>query len=260
MLNIGLLHTSLEGAKSLPSYAPCTTEDLRRFGYDYWALGHIHTAEIVSRDPWIVYPGNIQGRSIREPGAKGAMRVKVVDNRIASVERILLDAARWAHERVDLGGCGDVSELHDRVDACLERLRPDIAGRPSAVRLTLAGATRLHTLLAAKREEIEADVRAIAFRFADDCWVERIVLETSAPQKSDAHSIEPDSIDVESLLEAAAQDPEFEISLRELMASVADKLPRELKEDFLFNKAASGRLGRLAHDHVLGALLPEGES
>jgi DNA repair protein SbcD/Mre11 len=60
-------------------YAPCTVDDLRRFGYDYWALGHIHAAEIVSRDPWIVFPGNLQGRSVRETGAKGAVRVTVED-------------------------------------------------------------------------------------------------------------------------------------------------------------------------------------
>ena len=57
--NIGLLHTALDGTRGHQSYAPCTVEDLRRFGYDYWALGHVHAAEEISRDPWIVYPGNI---------------------------------------------------------------------------------------------------------------------------------------------------------------------------------------------------------
>ena len=104
-LNIGLLHTSLDGARGHDPYAPCTVEDLTRFGYDYWALGHIHAAEIVARDPWVVYPGNIQGRSPRETGAKGAMRVTVEDGRIVEVEPVALDAARWAHESVDVSGC-----------------------------------------------------------------------------------------------------------------------------------------------------------
>ena len=84
-LNIGLLHTSLNGAPGHDPYAPCTVDDLKRFGYDYWALGHIHAAEIVSRDPFVVYPGNIQGRSVRETGAKGAMKVTVEDGRIVDV-------------------------------------------------------------------------------------------------------------------------------------------------------------------------------
>ena len=70
-LNIGLLHTSLDGARGHNPYAPCTVQDLTRFGYDYWALGHIHAAETVARDPWIVYPGNVQGRSPREIGPEG---------------------------------------------------------------------------------------------------------------------------------------------------------------------------------------------
>ena len=64
-LNIGVLHTALDGTRGHASYAPCTADDLARFGYDYWALGHIHAGEIVSRNPWIVYPGVLQGRSVR---------------------------------------------------------------------------------------------------------------------------------------------------------------------------------------------------
>src|SRR5262249_25263593 len=61
-LNIGLLHTSLGGHAEHAAYAPCSEGDLRTRGYGYWALGHIHKGAVVARDPWIVYPGNIQGR------------------------------------------------------------------------------------------------------------------------------------------------------------------------------------------------------
>ncbi|HTO78726.1 MAG TPA: DNA repair exonuclease, partial [Methylocystis sp.] len=37
-INIGLLHTALDGSRGHESYAPCTLDDLKRFGYDYWAL------------------------------------------------------------------------------------------------------------------------------------------------------------------------------------------------------------------------------
>ena len=75
MLNIGLLHTSLDGrgGTSHLSYAPCDVETLKKFGYDYWALGHIHQQQIVADNPWIVFPGNIQGRHVREAGPKGVM-------------------------------------------------------------------------------------------------------------------------------------------------------------------------------------------
>ena len=65
MFNIGLLHTACTGRAWHDPYAPCTVEQLVHHGYDYWALGHAHTREVVNRDPYIVYPGNLQGRSPR---------------------------------------------------------------------------------------------------------------------------------------------------------------------------------------------------
>ena len=52
------------------NYAPCTPGQLLGHGYQYWALGHIHDRrEIVPDGPCrIVFPGNIQGRHVNEPG------------------------------------------------------------------------------------------------------------------------------------------------------------------------------------------------
>ena len=58
--NLGLLHTSLTGRPGHDTYAPCSENDLRDKGYDYWALGHIHQPEVISEDPWIVFAGNCQ--------------------------------------------------------------------------------------------------------------------------------------------------------------------------------------------------------
>ena len=77
--NIGMLHTSLTGRQGHEDYAPCSTDELKSKGYDYWALGHVHKREIVDKDPWIVFPGNIQGRHIRETGVKGVTLVTVED-------------------------------------------------------------------------------------------------------------------------------------------------------------------------------------
>ena len=64
--NIGVLHTSCDGRPPHAVYAPCTAGDLSRRGYQYWALGHVHEYEELERDPWIVFPGNLQGRHIGE--------------------------------------------------------------------------------------------------------------------------------------------------------------------------------------------------
>ena len=41
-LNIGVLHTALEGNAAHPNYAPCSIAELEARGYQYWALGHVH--------------------------------------------------------------------------------------------------------------------------------------------------------------------------------------------------------------------------
>ena len=48
-----------------------TVKDLYEKQFDYWALGHIHKRTILSEDPPIIYPGNIQGRNKKEIGVKG---------------------------------------------------------------------------------------------------------------------------------------------------------------------------------------------
>ncbi len=252
-LNIGVLHTALDGARGHEAYAPCAVEDLRRFGYDYWALGHIHAAEIVSRDPWIVFPGNLQGRSVRETGAKGAMRVTVEDGRVVDVEPLFLDAARWAHETVDVSACSDESDTLPLISAALMRAQDEAGGRPLAVRVTLTGTSPAHARFIAHRETIEGEARALGFQISGDCWVERVKIATEASPRATAPVAEPDALDIEGLLSAAAADPEFAAAVAQIMASVAEKLPRDLRGEIAADdpQAVSVRAA-LARDFLRG--------
>ena len=256
-LNIGVLHTGLDGSRGHESYAPCSIESLRRFGYDYWALGHIHAAEIVSTDPWIVYPGNLQGRSVRETGPKGAVRVSVEDGRVVDVAPLVLDGARWAHESIDVTSCSHEDEVLECLHGALARVQREAEGRPLAVRLTLTGATPCHARLVSRREAIEDEARALGYQIAEDCWVEQVKLATTAPPRAIAAMAEPDALDIEALLAAAASDPEFSATLAELLASIADKLPVGLRSELdASDPAALARLAALARDHLNGALQP----
>jgi exonuclease SbcD len=247
-LNIGLLHTSLEGSPDHNPYAPCKKADLASFGYDYWALGHIHTAEIVARDPWIVYPGNIQGRSPRETGPKGAMRVSVEDGRVVKVEPIALDAARWAHERVDVSGVADEEAALARIGAAIDAAVACADGRPLALRLTLSGVTSAHARLVAGHDDLVYRARERALQAASEVWVEKIRLITQSPP---APASDSDALDIDGLVAAAADDPEFAATLAELAASVAEKLPRELRDEFLKPDPAS-RVA-IARDLLMGS-------
>ena len=129
MLNIGMLHTSLSGAEGHVPYAPCSVEQLCRKGYSYWALGHVHCRAIYpenrrSNDPWIVFPGNLQGRHVRETGPKGCMLIQAMDDRIESVTFHALDVVRWAHVIVPMAEIDDDAQLQQAIrEALVETLR-----------------------------------------------------------------------------------------------------------------------------------------
>ena len=85
--NIGLLHTNCGATAGHDPYAPSSIDKLAARGYDYWALGHIHKRRVLrKKGPWIVYPGNTQGRHVNESGAKGCTLVRVDGTSIADVE------------------------------------------------------------------------------------------------------------------------------------------------------------------------------
>ena len=125
LLNVGLLHTCVDGREGHEPYAPCSLSDLRAREYGYWALGHIHAREVLhEEDPWIVFPGNIQGRHVREPGPKGCMLVTVGDSfEVTAMEPRWLDVVRWDTCRVDAAGARDGDEALQRFEHRLERSR-----------------------------------------------------------------------------------------------------------------------------------------
>jgi exonuclease SbcD len=139
VFNLGVLHTGLEGYEGHGRYAPCSLADLVAKGYDYWALGHVHKRQVVSQDPWIVFPGNLQGRHARELGPKGASFVRVQDGAVASVEEFACDVARWAHVEVDLDGVDDEGTALRRLE---DALRDAYSGRCRAPRRCACHAAR----------------------------------------------------------------------------------------------------------------------
>ena len=76
--SIGLLHANVGSDTGHEPYAPCTVDDLRQSGVNYWALGHVHTRSLLSRrDPVAAYPGNPQGRHANETRPRGVYLVDV---------------------------------------------------------------------------------------------------------------------------------------------------------------------------------------
>lgn len=192
--NIALLHTAIGGREGHAPYAPCSVEGLRALGYDYWALGHVHAREVVSEQPWIVFPGNLQGRHARETGAKGATRVQVEDGAVASVQHVPLDTVRWSHCSVDLAGVNDLEQALARVEPALADAVRAAPGRLVALRLTLTGACEADARLRAEPARVAAECRALAEMHGDALWMEQVRVHTRPLHTRDAALARDDAI------------------------------------------------------------------
>lgn len=109
--HIAMLHGNVDGQTDHDRYAPCSLTDLLAANMDYWALGHIHTCQVMHENPWIVYPGNIQGRHINEQGEKGCYKVTVSAGKKSELAFFSLDAVRWLQVEVDIASYASVAEL-----------------------------------------------------------------------------------------------------------------------------------------------------
>ncbi|HKU41393.1 MAG TPA: DNA repair exonuclease [Polyangiales bacterium] len=178
LLNIGLLHTSVNGRQGHENYAPCTLEQLKHKGYEYWALGHVHAREVLSQAPWVVFSGNLQGRHARETGEKGASLVTYDAHGIQRVEHRALDVVRYAALRVDVRQASSFDAALERVRDALAQLAA-AADRTTAVRVSLFGGSPAHAQLHARDTALLENVRALATDAgAGSLWVEKLLLET----------------------------------------------------------------------------------
>jgi DNA repair protein SbcD/Mre11 len=173
MFNVGLLHTALTGREGHANYAPCTVEQLVSRDYGYWALGHVHTREIVAAEPHIVFPGNIQGRHARETGPKGCTLVTVQQSGQVQVEHRDLDVVRWAHLEVDASTADDLDEVCELVRGQLADARDAAAGRLLAARVSVTGSSAAHAEVWRERERLIHEIRTIAFDLGE-VWVEKV--------------------------------------------------------------------------------------
>ena len=187
MFNLGLLHTSLTGFEGHTAYAPCTPQQLADFGYDYWALGHIHQRaehQVDGAAP-VVFSGNIQGRKINEPGAKGCVIVEV-DSRGSTTRTFHpLDVVRFETCRIDVTQAVRVDDAIDQFESWLETSLEEVDDRLLVPRVELTGATSLHRKLIQQHETIEASLRSVSINTGGgQVWIEKLKLRTSQLQQT----------------------------------------------------------------------------
>ena len=252
--NIGLLHTSLTGSPGHDTYAPCTLADLASKGYDYWALGHVHQPQVLARDPWVVFAGNLQGRHVRETGPRGCRLVTVSDAlEVVDAVHRPLDVLRWARLEVDLSDVETQDQALARVDDALAAALDEADGRLLAARLMLTGNTKLHGALARDLPTWRAQCQARGQIIGGDrIWIEELE-STTAPVYDLTQLAERDELTrilLSSLEEAGASALETPAEVRDLLSLLPAEL-RHVTEDSL------DRQGRPALIAEVRALLLE---
>ena len=230
-LNIGVLHTALEGNSAHANYAPCTIAELEARGYQYWALGHVHDHQIWRGSSVIAFPGNLQGRHIRETGPKAALIVTAEDGQIETVEQLHTDVLRWYALDVDVSGASSVDEVVLLAGQGMGRLVDSSGGSlPLAVRVTLSGQCAVHGLLWGSEARLRAEVIAQAASVAGDrLWIEKVKVATQPKSSASAVAGRSDAIaDLQSLLAAAENDAALMKELQEDLMLLIGMLPQEV--------------------------------
>ena len=185
---IGLLHANVGGNSNHDSYAPCSVTDLAETGLDYWALGHVHTRQVLRQErPTVVYPGNPQGRHPLETGERGVYLVEVDDYGAVSLDFRPVDVVRWETLEVGIAALEAEQELIDAIDSAAASCAEYAGGRSVVFRLTLSGRGPLHLWLRSAgtleelRERVNEQYAPSTSSGQAWLWCERIQADTASP-------------------------------------------------------------------------------
>ena len=228
--NVGMLHTSLDGAKGHEPYAPCALDDLRQKEYDYWALGHVHARQIRWDEPPIVFPGNIQGRHIRETGAKGCYIVAVDEQHRCTLEFVPLDVFRWELCRIDATETKRPDSLVDQFSTELTRLMRIHDGVALGLRVEVMGASVIHELLFSDSVRWLNEFRnATLAHQSPPVWIEKVRWNTTSQhERRELSDISGPMGVLSSCLEELRGDQSKLMEMASVLSDLKRKLPDEL--------------------------------
>jgi exonuclease SbcD len=227
LFNIGLLHTSLAGAAGHDTYAPCSVNDLKAHGFDYWALGHVHVRQVHSEVPYVVMPGMPQGRDIGEAGPKSVTLATVDQGSIALEERATSEI-EFATETVALDGIDDWRDALEAIDAVLSSAAMG-PSQHSVLRLELSGQTPLAWRLRRDSDLFLEQVSNRA-RAKGSVWIDKIV-HMQVPPSQAVKGDDPRS-ELGALMEGLTKDESFVSRALGAADDIIGDLPPELRAAF----------------------------
>ncbi len=252
---VGVLHANVGGNTDYDPYAPCTLDDLRAGGMDYWALGHVHKHEVLSTDPWAVYAGSPQGLNPKETGVHGCCVVEIDRSGTVRMTHEDLAPVVWASLTLDASEVTDIEGVEALIGDACEELRAS-AQRPVVARIVLRGRTPVHGALARTGAvgHLHESVRADEASAAPWVWIDRIEGRTASPIDLDAVRAGRDFAG-----QIVAVADEMAVSPADL-AALVEEITAPLRDKLRGYEGPTDERALLdaARDRCLDALLAEG--
>lgn len=181
--SIALMHgtTGLPGPHE--NYAPFRPRDIENKGYDYWALGHIHKPGVISSEPYIVYPGNPQGRDFGETGMKGCYLVEMSQGKKTELQFIPVHTIRFEKHAIDITRLTALDQLPRVIEHPLLNEKQNSREVNSIARVQLHGRTPLHKALykPGVAEELAEQINERYINSHPFLWIDKIDIKTSPP-------------------------------------------------------------------------------
>ena len=185
--NIGIMHTSLAGSDVHDAYAPCSIEDLKNHGFDYWALGHIHKRQVYSETPAVVMPGIPQGRDIGESGPRSITLVTLDGDKPPLLETRAVHSAEFERMTVTIDTAMDWTAIVNATDSSLIKARDNCLAEHLIARPILTGESSLYFELIDGRERLLEELK-YRCESHENIWIDKIVFDISAPALTDSRT------------------------------------------------------------------------
>ena len=123
-INLLLMHADLDGStKNFGDHNPILESEIRKFNFNYVALGHIHKNNF-NENRNIIYPGSLIAGGFDELGKHG-MVVGEIDQEIKelNIQFVPLDDKEFAERELDISNINSKEELIENINA--EKLDDD---------------------------------------------------------------------------------------------------------------------------------------
>lgn len=176
--HIGLLHGALEGNTDHDRYAPFTISELLEKEFNYWALGHIHQKQVLHEQPYMIYPGNIQGLHKGEKGEKGCYIVELQDND-TTIQFFQTNSIKWAAVEIDITTFNRFDELLFACEREKETIRMENESVMVYIKLIGSGPLHQSLLESSLVEELLEYLQEGEEVENSFIWVESIHVETA---------------------------------------------------------------------------------